>query len=107
MIDGILRSNLGMRTTVMAAMSYISVLCFVPLLTSTDDEFVAFHAKQGLVIWMSGVLALFVLHLPVIGQWIFGSVAGLALIFSALGIVSVVLQRAWRLPLVGWLADRL
>ena len=59
MVEAILRSTLGVRTTVMAALSYLSVLCFVPLLVDRDYEFVYFHAKQGLVIWMCGVLALF------------------------------------------------
>ena len=72
MAEAILRSTLGARTTVMAALSYLSVLCFVPLLVDRDDEFVYFHAKQGLVIWMWGVLALFALHVPVLGKWIFG-----------------------------------
>ena len=107
MVEAILRSTLGARTTVMAALSYLSVLCFVPLLVDRDDEFVYFHAKQGLVIWIWGVLALFALHVPVLGKWIFGFSSMGVLVFSLLGLVSVVFQRAWKLPVVSWVADRI
>ena len=107
MAEAVLRSTFSARTTVMAALSYLSVLCFVPLLMAKDDEFVAFHARQGLVIWMSGVLALFLLHVPVLGKWVFGTVSMLVVVFSVLGLVSVVFQRAWRLPLISWVADRI
>ncbi len=107
MAEAVVRSTLGSRSTVMAALSYLSVLCFVPLLMDRDDEFVYFHAKQGLVIWMVGVLALFVLHVPMIGKWVFGSVSMVVVVFSILGLVSVLFQRAWKLPLVSWLADRI
>ncbi len=43
----------------MAALSYMGILCFVPLLTNREDEYVHFHAKQGLVLWMWAVIAMF------------------------------------------------
>ncbi|WP_254434943.1 hypothetical protein [Magnetospirillum sp. UT-4] len=94
------------RTTVMAALSYLSVLCFVPLVLEREDEFVYFHAKQGMVLWIWGVVALFSLHIPVLGGWIFGLSSMGVLVFSVLGLVSVVFQRAWKLPVISWLSDR-
>ena len=105
--DAVLHSTLGVRTAVMAALSYLGVLCFVPLLTSRDDEFVNFHAKQGLVIWMWSVIALFTLYIPVLGKWVFGLSSMCVLAFSVMGLVSVLFQRAWKLPVVCWLADRI
>jgi len=105
MVDSVLRSTLGGRSTVMAALGYLGVLVFVPLLMARDDEFVQFHAKQGLVIWMWGVLALFALHIPVLGSWLFGLSSMGVVVFSILGLASVVFQRAWKLPLVGAVAD--
>jgi fumarate reductase subunit D len=107
MVDSVLRSSLGVRTTVMAALSYLGVLCFVPLLAAKDDEFVYFHAKQGLVIWMWSVLALFALHIPGIGKWLFGFSSMGVVVFSVLGLLSVLFQRAWKLPLIGEVADRI
>ena len=81
-------------------MSYLGILCFVPMLMSRDEEYVYFHAKQGLVIWMWSVLAMFGLYLPGIGKWLFSMSALGVVVFSAVGILSVVLNRAWKLPLV-------
>ncbi|CAA7622366.1 hypothetical protein [Magnetospirillum sp. UT-4] len=88
------------RSQVFAAFSYVGVLCFVPLLMSRDDEFVYFHAKQGLVLWMWSMLAMFALHLPGVGKWVFGFSSTGVLILSLAGLASVALRRAWRLPLV-------
>jgi fumarate reductase subunit D len=106
-VNHVVRSKLSVNTLVMASLSYLSVLCFVPLVMRKDDEFVVFHAKQGLIIWMWGVLALFALHLPVLGKWLFGLSTMAVVLFSGLGLLSVVFQRAWKLPLISWVADRI
>jgi len=94
------KSQGGVRSRLMAAMSYLGILCFVPLLRNRDDEFVYFHAKQGLIIWMWGVLAVFALHLPGVGKWLFSVSAMAIAVFSIIGIVSVMLNRAWKIPFV-------
>ena len=98
---------MSLRTVMMAGLSYLGVLCFAPLLVARDDAFVQFHARQGLVIWMTGMVSLLILHIPVIGEWVFGTSAMVVLAYSVLGLVSVVCQRAWKLPLVSWVAERL
>ncbi|ARJ64567.1 Magnetosome protein MamF [Magnetospirillum sp. XM-1] len=92
----------GCRSYLMAGLSYLGILCFVPLLMSRDDEYVYFHAKQGLVLWMWSVLAMFALHLPLIGKWLFGFSSMGVLVLSVAGLASVALRRTWRLPLVGY-----
>ncbi len=94
------RRTQGTRSRLFAIMSYLGILCFVPMLMNRDDEYVYFHAKQGLVIWMWSVLAMFALYLPGIGKWLFSMSALGVVVFSAVGILSVVLNRAWKLPLV-------
>ena len=94
------RRTLGARSRLLAIMSYLGILCFVPILMNRDDEYVYFHAKQGLVIWTWSILAIFALHVPGIGKWLF-SISALAVVaYSAVGLVSVVLNRAWKLPFV-------
>ena len=102
-----LRTTGGTRSRLLATCSYLGVLCFVPLMLNQDDEYVFFHAKQGLVIWMWGVLALFALHLPGIGKWFFSVSALAVLALSVLGVISVLLNKAWKLPIVGQVADLL
>ncbi len=95
----------GCRSYLMAALSYLGILCFVPLLMSRDDEYVYFHARQGLVLWMWSVLAMFALHLPGVGKWLFGFSSMAVLVLSVAGLASVALRRTWRLPLVSYVSD--
>jgi uncharacterized membrane protein len=97
----------GMRSRLMAIMSYLGILCFVPLLRNKDDEFVNFHAKQGLVIWMWGVIGIFSLYLPGLGKWLFSFSLTMVMILSAIGILSAVLNRAWKLPLIYTVSTRI
>ena len=94
------------RTKLMAALSYLGVLCFVPLLYCRDDPFVHFHSRQGLVIWMWGVVAMFMVSLP-FGRLFFSFSSTAILVFSVIGLISVLLGQTWRLPLVHGLAERL
>ena len=100
------RSKGGTRSRFLAASSYLGILCFIPLVMNKDDEFVYFHAKQGLVIWMWGVLALIALYLPGIGKWFFGFSTMAVLVLSLIGLTAVALNKAWKLPLVHSFAAR-
>lgn len=82
----------------MALLSYLGVLCFVPLLFNKEDSYVAFHARQGLVLWVWGVLAIFALYLPVIGPFIFSGSTFLILAGSGYGILAVLFDKCWKLP---------
>ena len=95
------------RSPLMAALGYLGVLCFVPLLMSKDDEFVYFHAKQGLVLWIWSVLAIFALHIPGIGEWLFGFSAMPVMAFSVAGLASVALRRTWRLPIIYQISEKI
>lgn len=107
MATAAVRSEGDVRSRLMAALSYLGILCFVPLIMSADDEYVSFHAKQGLVIWMWGVLALFALHLPGVGKWLFGFSTMAVLVLSLIGLTAVALHKAWRLPLIHSLAAKI
>ncbi|MBF0368361.1 MAG: hypothetical protein HQL52_02790 [Magnetococcales bacterium] len=102
-----LKRSKGNRSKVLAIFSYLGMLCFVPLIFNRNDEYVHFHARQGLVLWIWGVLAIFSLHIPLLGAFIFSSSVIFVMILSVIGISSVVLSRAWRLPLVAFVADRM
>ena len=107
MAVAVVHSSGDTKSRIMASLSYLGILCFVPLIMNDDDEFVYFHAKQGLVIWMWSVLAIFTLHLPGIGKWFF-SASGMAVIaFSLLGLTAVFLNKAWKLPFVNDIANKI
>lgn len=70
-----------------AAIGYIGILCFIPLLLKKESDFAQFHGKQGLAIFIAEVIATvlsFTMIVPVI-LWplsILGSVYGMYLAYN-------------------------
>ena len=59
------------ESKVLSALSYVSILFLLPYFLRRDDSFAMYHARQGLVLLIYGVLADILGTIPVIG-WIFG-----------------------------------
>ncbi|MBF0359069.1 MAG: hypothetical protein HQL70_10720 [Magnetococcales bacterium] len=88
--------------------SYLSILCLVPLMFNPkEDEYVHFHARQGVVLWIWGVIAIFSLYIPVIGSFFFSFSVVVITVFAALGAVSVLMGRAWKLPVIHLVASKI
>lgn len=96
------------ETTIMAALSYIGPLVFVPFLVKKEDAFVKFHVTQGLVVFglelilyvLSGFMFGFIM--PII------SLANLALlILSIIGIVNALQHKEKELPIIGSYASHI
>ena len=95
------------KSRFLAMLSYLGILCLVPMLLNKEDEYVNFHARQGLFLWIWGVLAIFGLYVPVVGRLFFSVSALLIVLFSLIGILSVLLMRAWKFPFIGIWAEKL
>ncbi len=98
-IDGI-----DAEEKVFGFLSYLSLLCIVPLLMKRESDFVLFHAKQGLILFL-GQVALFVLS--TVFPWV---VRPGAFILSALafwGIVEVLCGHKTALPVVSHIAEKI
>lgn len=95
------------KTLILALFSYMGVLCLVPLLFNRDNAYVQFHARQGLVLWIWGVLAIFSLYVPILGGFIFSFSVLVIMLYSVLGIVSVLFARSWKLPVISLFAEKL
>ncbi len=106
-VEQVVNTERSVRSRMMAFMCYLGVLVFVPLAMNRDDEYVYFHARQGLVIWVAGILAIFMLYVPGLGKLVFSFLAMMVVIFSFLGLVSVLLHKAWKLPIVYGLSTKL
>ena len=74
----------------LAAIGYVGILCFVPLLLKKDSKFAQFHAKQGLILLILEVLG----FIPVIGWALFV----IAVVFSLLGIINAMDGKYWKMP---------
>jgi uncharacterized membrane protein len=90
---------------IFALLSYLSILCILPLLFKRENTFVLQHGKQGLVIFL-GEVAVFIIHI-ILGPWIFRLGIFIFGIFSFLGIIAVLKGRYVRLPVVADIADKI
>ncbi len=90
-----------------AVISYVGFLCVVSLLLKKDNEFVLFHAKQGLVLFVAEAVVFVVSVIPLLG-WLLGILGFLC--FSALsvwGVIEALKGNVFRLPLVSDIADKI
>ena len=74
-----------------AVLSYVWILCLVPLLLKRDSEFAQFHAKQGLVLFLAEIILVWV---PIIG-WAINLVI---LVVAIIGIFKVLQGEYWEVP---------
>ncbi|MCK5510958.1 hypothetical protein KAI65_05480 [Candidatus Parcubacteria bacterium] len=79
-----------------AALSYIWVLCLVPLLTKKRSKFAQFHAKQGLILFIAEIVGVFVFWIPLIG-WALGIAL---LVVSIMGVLKTLNGEWWKIPYV-------
>jgi len=99
------------ETKVLAAIGYVSILCLVPLLLARDSKYAQFHAKQGLVLFIAELIAMFVSviigWIPIIG-WlaVFVMYVGL-LILAIVGILKALGGEEWEMPFLGKYAKSL
>ncbi|NTU98797.1 hypothetical protein HGA64_02205 [Candidatus Falkowbacteria bacterium] len=79
-----------------AALSYVFILCLVPLLLKQHSKFAQFHAKQGLVIFVLDVAAGIVSLIPLFGPVIFFCAVAL----SVVAFLRALKGESWEIPLI-------
>ncbi len=77
---------------VIAALSYIGVLVFVPLLTKKDSKFAQTHARQGLIMLIVAVVLWVV---PIVG-W---ALEAVVLVVNIIALVNALQGKYWKIPL--------
>lgn len=105
--------GVSQNRTVMIVLSYLGLLCLIPLLVEKDDKEVQWHAKHGLVLTLCFFVLFVVLtilgHVPVLGciSLLIWPVIGLAwLIIAILCIMKGVNGERFLIPGVSQYADR-
>ena len=79
-----------------AALSYIWILCLVPLLAKKDSEYAQFHAKQGLVLFIVEIVGSLFFWFPFFGQLL----AMVLLIVSVIGVIKTLNGEWWEAPVI-------
>lgn len=89
-----------------AILSYIGILFLVPLLACNGDAFAQFHAKQGLVLFLTLMAASFIMVIPILG-WLVGFVTYITcLVLAVIGIINVLKGKRVPLPIIGKYAEK-
>ncbi|MGB4588804.1 MAG: hypothetical protein WBI17_06145 [Clostridiaceae bacterium] len=88
------------KNKTMAALAYI--IFFIPLIAVPESKFGKFHANQGLILLITGIVGTFVLGLiPILG-WILLPIFSLAIfVIGVIAIVNTLNGKAQKLPFIG------
>lgn len=89
--------------SLLAALSYVWILCLVPLFLRRDSSFVQHHAKQGLLLFAVEIVGWPIFGIPVIG-WFLGLVV---LVLAITGFVKALSGEEWNMPFLGKYAKKI
>lgn len=80
-----------------AALSYLGILVFIPLFLARKSAFAQEHAKQGILLLAVHIVGMFVYWIPLIGQlaWV------LVVIINIIALVKCLMGEFWEIPVIG------
>lgn len=114
-----MENHISIRDRWLGALCYLSVLVFIPMLSTSKSAFLARHCRQGFALLFIEVVGVFFIwiidatlgQLPLLG---FLVVIALRLVFflfvlsmSVLGFTKAIFGESWRLPYLDDLADKI
>ncbi len=89
--------------TFVAALSYLWILCLVPLFLKRKDSFAQFHAKQGLLLFVIEIIGTIIFPIPFIGWILWVAVV----VLSAVGFRYALIGEEWEMPILGKYAKKI
>jgi uncharacterized membrane protein len=87
----------------LAAISYIWILCFIPLFLKRNSKYAQFHAKQGLILFVVEIVGWLVFWIPLVGWLLFLTV----LVLAIMGIMNALQGVWWEMPFLGKYAKKI
>ena len=87
-----------------ALLSYLSILCIVPLILKKNNSFVLAHGKQGLVLFIAETA---VWILSIVFPCLFAPLMFILMALSFWGLIAVLKGEFQRLPLAADWADKI
>ena len=101
------KTSLSADENVYAILSYLWILCLVPVLMKKDNEFVKFHAKQGLVLFIVEMAVAIIGIIPLLGTVIY--ILGMLIcgMISLIGIIQVLMGNKWKIPVISEWAEKI
>ena len=97
------------QNKVMAVLAYLGILVLVPIFAAKESKFARFHANQGLILCIIGIILYFAVVILMSISMKLAAILSLfmwlielgILILAIIGIINAVKGRAKELPLVG------
>ena len=87
------------KNKAMGLLAYI--LFFIPLLAAKDSPFARYHANQGLVLFLCGLISSVVWIIPILG-WIIAPILSIVItVLAVIGIINALNGKAKELPIIG------
>ena len=87
------------KNKAMGLLAYI--LFFIPLLAAKDSPFARYHANQGLVLFICGLISSVVWIIPILG-WIIAPILSIVItVLAVIGIINALNGKAKELPIIG------
>ena len=90
-----------------AAIGYINILCFVPLILKKENKFAQFHGKQALVLFILEIAASILKAVPALGDLVFTVSFVVFGILSLVGVLKVLMGEYWEIPVIYEIAHRI
>ena len=87
-------------------LSYLSALCLIPILSKKDDDFVRFHSRQGLMLFIIEVAVAILGVVPFLGGLIVMLGVIICGLLSLAAIVQVLMGNKWQMPVVAEWAEK-
>ena len=106
----------GSDRTIFLVLSYLGILCLIPLLAKKDDPEVQWHAKNGLalfiaeLIWVAIGIAFLFIRVPFLGcGWAIVRCAVWIgfLVLSIMGIIKAVNGQRFRIPILTDMSEKM
>lgn len=91
----------------LAFLAYLPVICLVSVIAKRREDFVSFHASQGLALFLIEMSAGMLFFIPVIGPVLALVVVLACLAAAVLAMRNVRRRGRWAIPMIGALAEQL
>lgn len=92
----------------LAAASYVWVLFVIPILLKRKNEYVMWHARQGVVLFVFELVVILLGMIPLLGWFIVMPLGWLmAIILAVLGITHSMQGNKWNMPFLGGYAKKI
>lgn len=92
-----------------AVLSYLGILVLFPITKKQNDDFIIYHAKQGVVLIFFFILVDVVVRIAIQQKSgvIGGVVYGVGLLYTLYGIINCIRAKKNPLPLIGKIAEKI